>query len=106
VIDHVDLVVGDLERSLAFYRGLLAPLGYTRESPSATIESGPAGVRLLTRLLRGLLLRPRLRSSSRSSTSPDEHSAEGEGGEGADPLQDAGVGRGLLVFRQCGHRTH
>jgi glyoxylase I family protein len=33
VIDHVDLVVSDLERSLAFYRGLLAPLGYTRESP-------------------------------------------------------------------------
>jgi glyoxylase I family protein len=30
VIDHVDLVVSDLERSLAFYRGLLAPLGYTR----------------------------------------------------------------------------
>jgi glyoxylase I family protein len=33
MIDHVDLVVRDLERSLAFYRGLLAPLGYTRESP-------------------------------------------------------------------------
>jgi glyoxylase I family protein len=33
VIDHVDLVVSDLERSLAFYRGLLAPLGYTRENP-------------------------------------------------------------------------
>jgi glyoxylase I family protein len=26
---HVDLVVSDLERSLAFYRGLLVPLGWT-----------------------------------------------------------------------------
>jgi glyoxylase I family protein len=33
VIDHVDLVVRDLERSLAFYRGLLAPLGYTSANP-------------------------------------------------------------------------
>jgi len=33
MIDHVDLVVTDLGRSLAFYRELLAPLGYTRESP-------------------------------------------------------------------------
>src|SRR5688572_29510120 len=32
-IDHIDLVVTDFERSLAFYRGLLAPLGYTREGP-------------------------------------------------------------------------
>ena len=32
-IDHVDLVVTDFERSLAFYRGLLGPLGYTREGP-------------------------------------------------------------------------
>jgi catechol 2,3-dioxygenase-like lactoylglutathione lyase family enzyme len=31
-VDHVDLVVGDLERSLAFYGGLLEPLGYTRRS--------------------------------------------------------------------------
>jgi catechol 2,3-dioxygenase-like lactoylglutathione lyase family enzyme len=29
-VDHVDLVVSDLERSLAFYRGLLEPLGYDR----------------------------------------------------------------------------
>ena len=29
-VDHLDLVVSDLERSLAFYRGLLGPLGYTR----------------------------------------------------------------------------
>jgi glyoxylase I family protein len=31
-VDHLDLVVTDLERSLQFYRGLLGPLGYTRES--------------------------------------------------------------------------
>jgi glyoxylase I family protein len=30
-IDHLDLVVSDRERSLAFYRGLLRPLGYDRE---------------------------------------------------------------------------
>jgi glyoxylase I family protein len=30
-IDHLDLVVSDRERSLAFYRGLLRPLGYVRE---------------------------------------------------------------------------
>ena len=27
-IDHIDLVVSDLERSVAFYAGLLRPLGY------------------------------------------------------------------------------
>ncbi len=32
LIDHLDLVVSDLERSLAFYTGLLEPLGYTRRS--------------------------------------------------------------------------
>ena len=31
-IDHLDLVVTDLERSLAFYRELLEPLGYVRTS--------------------------------------------------------------------------
>jgi len=31
MIDHVDLVVSDLERSLTFYRGLLRPLGFTHE---------------------------------------------------------------------------
>ena len=31
-IDHLDLVVTSLERSLAFYRGLLMPLGYVRVS--------------------------------------------------------------------------
>jgi catechol 2,3-dioxygenase-like lactoylglutathione lyase family enzyme len=30
-IDHLDLVVTDSERSLTFYRALLAPLGYVRE---------------------------------------------------------------------------
>lgn len=34
-IDHLDLVVSDLERSLAFYRALLRPLGYTREETIA-----------------------------------------------------------------------
>jgi len=29
-VDHFDLVVSDLDRSLVFYRGLLEPLGYTR----------------------------------------------------------------------------
>lgn len=28
-VDHLDLVVSDLERSLAFYRELLEPLGFT-----------------------------------------------------------------------------
>jgi catechol 2,3-dioxygenase-like lactoylglutathione lyase family enzyme len=30
-IDHIDLVVSSMERSLTFYRELLAPLGYTEE---------------------------------------------------------------------------
>jgi glyoxylase I family protein len=34
-IDHLDLVVTSLERSLAFYRGLLMPLGYVRVSEIA-----------------------------------------------------------------------
>jgi catechol 2,3-dioxygenase-like lactoylglutathione lyase family enzyme len=29
-VDHFDLVVSDLDRSLRFYRGLLEPLGYVR----------------------------------------------------------------------------
>jgi catechol 2,3-dioxygenase-like lactoylglutathione lyase family enzyme len=29
-VDHFDLVVSDLERSLAFYRALLGPLGWTK----------------------------------------------------------------------------
>jgi catechol 2,3-dioxygenase-like lactoylglutathione lyase family enzyme len=31
-IDHLDIVVTSLQRSLAFYRGLLEPLGYVRVS--------------------------------------------------------------------------
>ena len=31
-VDHFDLVVSDLDRSLAFYKGLLEPLGFTRAS--------------------------------------------------------------------------
>ena len=31
-VDHLDLVVTDLERSLEFYNGLLGPLGFTRNS--------------------------------------------------------------------------
>jgi len=31
-VDHLDLVVSDLERSLGFYRELLEPLGFTRVS--------------------------------------------------------------------------
>lgn len=34
-IDHLDLVVSDLERSLAFYKGLLGPLGYVSEAEIA-----------------------------------------------------------------------
>jgi catechol 2,3-dioxygenase-like lactoylglutathione lyase family enzyme len=34
-IDHLDLVVSDLERSLAFYTELLEPLGFTRTSEIA-----------------------------------------------------------------------
>jgi catechol 2,3-dioxygenase-like lactoylglutathione lyase family enzyme len=30
-IHHVDLAVADVERSLAFYRALLGPLGWTEE---------------------------------------------------------------------------
>ncbi len=31
-VDHLDLVVTDLDRSLEFYNGLLEPLGFTRNS--------------------------------------------------------------------------
>ena len=34
-VDHLDLVVTDLERSLDFYNGLLEPLGFTRNSEIA-----------------------------------------------------------------------
>jgi glyoxylase I family protein len=42
-VDHLDLVVTDLERSLAFYNGLLEPLGFTR---NAEIE-GERGERVV-----------------------------------------------------------
>jgi len=42
-VDHIDLVVTSLERSLEFYRGLLGPLGYVREG---TIE-GERGERVV-----------------------------------------------------------
>jgi glyoxylase I family protein len=42
-IDHLDLVVTSLERSLEFYRGLLEPLGYVRVSEIA----GERGERVL-----------------------------------------------------------
>src|SRR3712207_152871 len=42
-IDHLDLVVSDLDRSLAFYTGLLKPLGYVR---TAEIE-GERGERVV-----------------------------------------------------------
>ena len=32
-LDHIDLVVSDLDRSLAFYAGLLKPFGYDRHGP-------------------------------------------------------------------------
>jgi catechol 2,3-dioxygenase-like lactoylglutathione lyase family enzyme len=31
-VDHLDLVVSDLDRSLSFYRALLEPLGYVQTS--------------------------------------------------------------------------
>jgi catechol 2,3-dioxygenase-like lactoylglutathione lyase family enzyme len=34
-VDHLDLVVTDLERSLDFYNGLLEPLGFSRNSEIA-----------------------------------------------------------------------
>jgi catechol 2,3-dioxygenase-like lactoylglutathione lyase family enzyme len=40
-VDHIDLVVGSLERSLAFYRELLGPLGWkrVREAPGERGET-------------------------------------------------------------------
>ena len=42
-VDHLDLVVSDLDRSLAFYRALLEPLGYVR----ATTIAGERGERVV-----------------------------------------------------------
>jgi catechol 2,3-dioxygenase-like lactoylglutathione lyase family enzyme len=43
IIDHLDLVVSDLDRSLTFYTGLLRPFGYVR---TAEIE-GERGERVV-----------------------------------------------------------
>lgn len=40
-IDHLDLVVSDLDASLAFYRGLLGPMGYVREGVIAGERGEP-----------------------------------------------------------------
>jgi catechol 2,3-dioxygenase-like lactoylglutathione lyase family enzyme len=48
-IDHLDLVVTSLERSLAFYRGLLGPLGWTRTSEI----TGERGERVVYRSVPG-----------------------------------------------------
>jgi catechol 2,3-dioxygenase-like lactoylglutathione lyase family enzyme len=50
-VDHLDLVVSDLGRSLAFYRGLLDPLGYER----ATEIVGEQGERVVYLHGRGLV---------------------------------------------------
>jgi catechol 2,3-dioxygenase-like lactoylglutathione lyase family enzyme len=50
-VDHLDLVVSDLGRSLAFYRGLLDPLGYDR----ATEIVGEQGERVVYLHGRGLV---------------------------------------------------
>jgi catechol 2,3-dioxygenase-like lactoylglutathione lyase family enzyme len=42
-VDHLDLVVSDLDRSLELYRGLLEPLGYSR----ATEIVGERGERVV-----------------------------------------------------------
>jgi glyoxylase I family protein len=42
-VDHLDLVVSDLDRSLAFYRSLLEPLGYD----NATEIVGEQGERVV-----------------------------------------------------------
>ena len=40
-VNHLDLVVSDIETSLAFYRGLLGPLGYVREAVIAGERGEP-----------------------------------------------------------------
>ena len=51
-LDHLDLVVSDLERSLAFYLALLGPLGYT-ETSEITGERGDRVVYVSRREGRG-----------------------------------------------------
>jgi catechol 2,3-dioxygenase-like lactoylglutathione lyase family enzyme len=55
-VDHLDLVVSDLERSLAFYRGLLEPLGYS-DSTEIVGEQGERVVYLYGRRLVSVSLR-------------------------------------------------
>ena len=55
-VDHLDLVVSDLERSLAFYQGLLGPLGYD-EATEIVGEQGERVVYLHGRGLVGVSLR-------------------------------------------------
>lgn len=44
--DHLDLAVTSLERSLAFYRGLLEPLGYARTSEIEGERGSASGIKL------------------------------------------------------------
>lgn len=44
-VDHLDIVVSSLQRSLAFYRGLLGPLGYEREREGEIV--GERGERVI-----------------------------------------------------------
>lgn len=44
-VDHLDLVVSDLDRSLELYRGLLEPLGYLHASDIVG-ERGERGLKL------------------------------------------------------------
>ena len=48
MIDHLELLVSDLDRSTAFYRGALAPLGYELRvpPPAAAVGFGAAPDRL------------------------------------------------------------
>jgi glyoxylase I family protein len=63
-VDHLDLVVSDLERSLSFYRGLLEPLGYGR----ATEIVGEQGEPVVYLHGRGLVA-----VSLRAATTPGPH---------------------------------
>src|SRR3954454_21591783 len=58
-IHHVDLAVADVERSLAFYRALLRPLGWTKELRYPTYRGTEEVVYLQEPTTRtGLGLRP------------------------------------------------
>jgi catechol 2,3-dioxygenase-like lactoylglutathione lyase family enzyme len=47
-IQHVDLAVGDVERSLAFYYGVLGPLGLTEKFRNPTYRQTEEVVTLST----------------------------------------------------------